>query len=84
MVTGNPAGVSYHDQVKNFDPVTGGWNKVEGRRVFSYFIFALRPSVLFHLSLFRFPSIDSPSHARHDRFFSLVYVLDHFFFSFLP
>ena len=30
MVTRYLPGVSNHDQVKNFESVTGGWNKVEG------------------------------------------------------
>ena len=53
MVTGNLPGGSYHDQVKNSESVTGGWNKVEGR-YFSYFIFALLFRFIYHG--FDFPS----------------------------
>jgi len=52
VVTGNLLGISYHDQVKNFGSVTGGWKK----GVYFAILFSpLEP-------LFRFidPSFDFP------------------------
>jgi len=57
VVTGNLPGVSYDDQLKNSESVTGGWNKVEGR-YFSYFIFALLFRFIYHG--FDFPAYIPP------------------------